>query len=231
MILALYAQSRDILSMSCRIARPRTISAILVDDEKLASRGACLSAQGISRHRDRGHRRNGLEAVKLIEDLEPDLVFLDVQMPGLDGLGVIRKLREKNIPLPYFVLATAYDQYARRGVPLGGARLSAEARREGPPGGGRGARAQRRSPRKRRRAPPEAAAAEAVAAAHQAAGEEQQPQLHRRCAGRGLRHHRRRPDHGGRDQRRRAIQLPDHRRAAIQSRSGHVLARAPVVSW
>jgi two-component system LytT family response regulator/two-component system response regulator LytT len=55
---------------------------------------------------------NGIEAVKLIEDLEPDLVFLDVQMPGLDGMGVIRKLRDKNIPLPYFVMATAYDQYA-----------------------------------------------------------------------------------------------------------------------
>ena len=50
--------------------------------------------------------------MKLIEDLEPDLVFLDVQMPGLDGLGVIRKLQEKYMPLPYFILATAFDQYA-----------------------------------------------------------------------------------------------------------------------
>src|ERR1700680_2182444 len=56
--------------------------------------------------------RNGLEAVKLIENLEPDVVFLDVQMPGLDGFGVIQKLRERNIPLPHFILATAYDQYA-----------------------------------------------------------------------------------------------------------------------
>jgi len=39
-------------------------------------------------------------------------VFLDVQMPGLDGMGVIRKLREQDVPLPYFVMATAYDQYA-----------------------------------------------------------------------------------------------------------------------
>src|SRR5678810_38875 len=55
---------------------------------------------------------NGLEAVKLIQSMEPDLVFMDVQMPGLDGMGVIRKLREMDIPLPYFVMATAYDQYA-----------------------------------------------------------------------------------------------------------------------
>jgi two-component system response regulator LytT len=40
------------------------------------------------------------------------VVFLDVQMPGLDGFGVIQNLREKNIPLPHFILATAYDQYA-----------------------------------------------------------------------------------------------------------------------
>jgi two-component system, LytTR family, response regulator LytT len=59
-----------------------------------------------------GEATNGLEAVRLVEDLEPDIVFMDVQMPGLDGLGVIQKLREKNIPLPHFILATAYDQYA-----------------------------------------------------------------------------------------------------------------------
>ncbi len=56
--------------------------------------------------------RNGLEAIKLIENFEPDVVFLDVQMPGLDGFGVIQKLREKDVPLPHFILATAYDQYA-----------------------------------------------------------------------------------------------------------------------
>jgi two-component system, LytTR family, response regulator LytT len=48
----------------------------------------------------------------MIESLEPDLVFLDVQMPGLDGLGVIRKLQELKIILPHFILVTAFDQYA-----------------------------------------------------------------------------------------------------------------------
>ncbi len=54
---------------------------------------------------------NGLEAVKLIERLEPDLVFLDVQMPGLDGLGVIAKCAS-GAALPHFILTTAFDQYA-----------------------------------------------------------------------------------------------------------------------
>ncbi len=59
-----------------------------------------------------GTARNGLEAVEAIEQHEPDLVFLDVQMPGLDGLGVINKLRVDKAPMPSFVLCTAYDQYA-----------------------------------------------------------------------------------------------------------------------
>src|ERR1700676_199767 len=89
-----------------------TISAIVVDDEKLAQDERAYQLRESRDVEVIATASNGLEAVKLIEDLEPDLVFLDVQMPGLDGMGVIRKLREKSIPLPYFVLATAYDQYA-----------------------------------------------------------------------------------------------------------------------
>src|SRR5271168_420972 len=88
------------------------ISAILVDDEKLASDELAYQLKSFPDIEILATASNGVEAVKLIEDLEPDLVFLDVQMPGLDGMGVIRKLKEKNIPLPYFVLATAFDQYA-----------------------------------------------------------------------------------------------------------------------
>src|SRR5579863_10386733 len=88
------------------------ISAVLVDDEKLASEELAYQLKEFPDIDVVATASNGIEALKLIEDLEPDLVFLDVQMPGLDGLGVIRKLRESSAPLPYFVMATAYDQYA-----------------------------------------------------------------------------------------------------------------------
>jgi two-component system LytT family response regulator/two-component system response regulator LytT len=89
-----------------------TISAILVDDEQLAREELSYLLKEFPDVEILATGRNGLEAVKLIENLEPDVVFLDVQMPGLDGLRVIQKLREKNVPLPHFILATAYDQYA-----------------------------------------------------------------------------------------------------------------------
>ncbi|MGE5645797.1 MAG: LytR/AlgR family response regulator transcription factor [Acidobacteriota bacterium] len=89
-----------------------TISTLIVDDEQLASDELAYLLKEFPDVDVLGTAKNGLQAVKLIEDLEPDLVFLDVQMPGMDGLGVIRALKDKKIPLPYFVLATAYDQYA-----------------------------------------------------------------------------------------------------------------------
>jgi two-component system, LytTR family, response regulator LytT len=88
------------------------ISAILVDDEKLALDELVYQLQKYIDIEITATASNGLDAVKLIEDMEPDLVFLDVQMPGLDGMGVIRTLKEKQIPLPYIVMATAFDQYA-----------------------------------------------------------------------------------------------------------------------
>src|SRR6478672_3977776 len=88
------------------------ISAVLVDDEKLASDELAYLLKEFADVEVIATAANGLEAVKLIADMEPDLVFLDVQMPGLDGMGVIDKLRAQGVPLPYFVMATAYDQYA-----------------------------------------------------------------------------------------------------------------------
>jgi two-component system LytT family response regulator/two-component system response regulator LytT len=110
------------------------ISALIIDDEQLARDelkylldsvgGVDVVAQGA----------NGIEAVNLIEEHHPDLVFLDVQMPGQDGFAVIQRLMERNRersrakaasaagvgaqkdtpPLPQFVFATAFDQYAVR---------------------------------------------------------------------------------------------------------------------
>ena len=89
-----------------------TISTLIVDDEQLASDELAYLLNEFPEVEIVATGTNGLEALKLIEDLEPDLVFLDVQMPGLDGMGVIRGLRERGIPVPHIVLATAYDQYA-----------------------------------------------------------------------------------------------------------------------
>ncbi|HXG33999.1 MAG TPA: LytTR family DNA-binding domain-containing protein [Bryobacteraceae bacterium] len=89
-----------------------TIRALVVDDEQLACEELAYLLREFPEVEVVATGTNGLEALKLIEEHEPDLVFLDVQMPGLDGMGVIRQVREKKLPLPHFVLATAYDQYA-----------------------------------------------------------------------------------------------------------------------
>ena len=89
-----------------------TISAILVDDERLALDELNYLLKEFSAIEVVATGSNGIEALSLIEEHEPDIVFLDVQMPGLDGVGLIRQVREKDIPLPYFILTTAYEQYA-----------------------------------------------------------------------------------------------------------------------
>jgi len=88
------------------------ITTLIVDDEPLASSELGYLLKEFPEIEIVGTGTNGLEAIDLIDKLEPDLVFLDVQMPGLDGVGVIRKLRERGGSLPHFVFVTAYDQYA-----------------------------------------------------------------------------------------------------------------------
>jgi two-component system, LytTR family, response regulator LytT len=89
-----------------------TLSALVVDDEQLAREELTYLLRDFPEVEVIETASNGLEALDLINKLEPDLVFLDVQMPGLDGLGVIRRLRERGGDLPHFVLTTAFDQYA-----------------------------------------------------------------------------------------------------------------------
>jgi two-component system, LytTR family, response regulator len=87
-----------------------SIRTLIVDDEPLARRGLELR---LARHADVeivGEAAHGREAFHLISSLKPDLMFLDVQMPGVDGFGLLRAVPTSMMPLTVFV--TAYDQYA-----------------------------------------------------------------------------------------------------------------------
>ena len=91
-----------------------SLTALIIDDEPLARQelqylleragGVEVLAQGT----------NGIDAVELIRTHKPDLVFLDVQMPGLDGFAVLKKLLDRKMPMPQVVFATAFNQYAVR---------------------------------------------------------------------------------------------------------------------
>jgi two-component system response regulator LytT len=91
-----------------------SLTALIIDDEPLARQelqylleragGVEVLAQGT----------NGIEAVELIRTHKPDVVFLDVQMPGMDGFAVLKKLLDRRMPMPQVVFATAFNQYAVR---------------------------------------------------------------------------------------------------------------------
>ena len=87
------------------------IRTLLVDDEPLATRGLTIRLEAFDDVDIIGSSTNGRDAVKVIKESKPDLVFLDIQMPGFDGFSVVRSLvGEVEIPLVVFV--TAFDQYA-----------------------------------------------------------------------------------------------------------------------
>jgi two-component system response regulator LytT len=88
------------------------LSAVIVDDEQLARDELSYLLKSMDDINIVAQGGNGLEAINLIKEHSPDLVFLDVQMPGLDGFGVIKKLLDRKVPLPQIIFATAYDQYA-----------------------------------------------------------------------------------------------------------------------
>jgi two-component system, LytTR family, response regulator LytT len=89
-----------------------TLTTIVVDDEQLACDELSFLLKDFPEIEVIATGSNGLQALELIQQLEPELVFLDVHMPGLDGMGVVRRLREKDIDPPHFIFVTAYDQYA-----------------------------------------------------------------------------------------------------------------------
>ena len=89
-----------------------SINTLIVDDEKPARDELAFLLKGFPEVHLVGQGKNGVEALALIKEHSPDLVFLDVQMPGLNGFGVIKKLMDRKSRLPQIVFATAYDNYA-----------------------------------------------------------------------------------------------------------------------
>jgi two-component system, LytTR family, response regulator len=92
------------------------IRVIIADDERPARSFLASTLRSFKDVVLVGEASNGTETVKLIEREHPDMAFLDLQMPELDGLGVVRLLKKNRMPLIAFV--TAYDQYAVRAFEL-----------------------------------------------------------------------------------------------------------------
>jgi len=88
------------------------VRVLIVDDERLARQRVRRLVQSEADVEVVGEAESGHEAVALIRELRPDLVCLDVQMPGLDGFGVLRELEGGHVPMVLFV--TAYDEHAQR---------------------------------------------------------------------------------------------------------------------
>jgi two-component system LytT family response regulator len=89
-----------------------TIRTLIVDDEKLAIQGLELRLEPYADVEIIGTCANGREAIRAIKTEKPDLVFLDIQMPGFDGFSVVKGVME--IEPPLFVFVTAYEEHAIR---------------------------------------------------------------------------------------------------------------------
>jgi DNA-binding LytR/AlgR family response regulator len=93
-----------------------TLRVVIADDERPARSFLAAMLRGFDDVSLVGEAENGAEAIELIERTRPDLALLDLQMPEIDGLGVVRLLKKNRMPLVAFV--TAYDEYAVRAFEL-----------------------------------------------------------------------------------------------------------------
>lgn len=86
------------------------IRILIVDDESLARKGLQLRLEALPDVEILGECGDGRSALNMVTELKPDLIFLDIQMPGMSGFDVVSNLQQDNMPLIVFV--TAFDQYA-----------------------------------------------------------------------------------------------------------------------
>ena len=92
----------------------KKMKTIIVDDEPLARKGLTVRLTNTDKVRVIAQCSNGREAVSAIKTHQPDLVFLDIQMPVFNGFQVLQQLESEGIPLPIVVFVTAYDNYAMK---------------------------------------------------------------------------------------------------------------------
>ncbi|WP_417689035.1 LytR/AlgR family response regulator transcription factor [Pseudidiomarina sp.] len=88
------------------------IRTLVVDDESLARRGLIVRLQDFPQVELLDECQSARQALEKIVELQPDLIFLDIQMPGMNGFELLREVKAKGITLPIVVFVTAYDQYA-----------------------------------------------------------------------------------------------------------------------
>ncbi|MCW8831706.1 MAG: LytTR family DNA-binding domain-containing protein [Colwellia sp.] len=89
-----------------------TLRTLIVDDEPLARKGLMLRLQAYDDINVVAQCSNGNEAIEAVRAYQIDLMFLDIQMPGLNGFQVIEEINNQGLKLPTVVFATAFDQYA-----------------------------------------------------------------------------------------------------------------------
>jgi two-component system LytT family response regulator len=89
-----------------------TLSTIIVDDEPLARKGLAIRLQDHSDINVIEQCCNGREALEAVRAYQVDLMFLDIQMPGLNGFQVLESIIEQGLVMPVVVFVTAFDQYA-----------------------------------------------------------------------------------------------------------------------
>jgi two-component system, LytTR family, response regulator len=88
------------------------LKTLIIDDEPLARKGLEIRLRQYPEIEIIAQCSSGREAVAAVKQYQPDLMFLDIQMPGLNGFQVIQTLQQQQIPLPMTVFVTAFDQYA-----------------------------------------------------------------------------------------------------------------------
>jgi two-component system LytT family response regulator len=93
-------------------SKQKNLKTLIVDDESLARRGLAHRLKNIADIEIVGEACNGREALNLIAEKNPDLVFLDIQMPGISGFEVVQQLDIETMPVILFL--TAYDEFAVR---------------------------------------------------------------------------------------------------------------------